>query len=307
MRVFVAGATGVIGRELVPMLVQAGHEVLGLTRSAERGHAVEAAGGRPVVGDALDRDWILATLRDARPDAVIHQLTAIPPALDPRKVDRQFKLTNRLRTEGTRNLLDGAQAAGATRFLAQSIAFAYDPSGARVKDEDAALMSEPPKGFAESLAALRQLEGLTREAGGTVLRYGQFYGPGTSLAPDGSFAALARKRQLPIVGSGEGLFSFVSTADAARATLLALERDYRGALNIVEDEPAPAREWIPPFAAAVGAPKPWRVPRFLGRLVGGQMTDYYMTTMPGASNARARAELGFEPGSWRGAFAAMRA
>jgi nucleoside-diphosphate-sugar epimerase len=289
------------------MLVEGGHEVAGCTRSPERGRAVEAAGGQAVVADALDRDAIVAAVRDAKPDAVIHQLTAIPPAIDPRKVDKQFVLTNRLRTEGTRNLIEGAQAAGCERFLAQSIAFAYDPAGARVKDEDAPLMVDPPKRFGDSLAALRELERLTLEAGGTVLRYGQFYGPGTSIAPDGSFAGMARKRMLPIVGSGDGLFSFIATEDAARATVLALERDFRGVLNIVEDEPAPAREWLPVFARAVGAPKPWRAPRFLGRLLGGQMTVYYMTEMPGASNARAKAELGFQPGSWSERFPAMRA
>jgi nucleoside-diphosphate-sugar epimerase len=306
MRVFVAGATGVIGRQLVPMLVRAGHEVFGLTRSEERGRAVEAAGAQAVVADALDHDAIVTALRDARPDAVIHQLTAIPDAIDPRKVDRQFRATNRLRTEGTRNLLEGARAADAGRFLAQSIAFAYDATGDGLKDEDAPLINDPPKRFAQSVAALAELERLTLDANGTVLRYGQFYGPGTSLAPDGSFADLARKRQLPIVGSGDGKFSFISTEDAAVATVLAVERDCRGVVNVVEDEPAPAREWVPVFAEAVGAPRPWRVPRFLGRLLGGEMTVYYMTEMRGASNQRAKSELGFQPGSWRDAFAAMR-
>jgi nucleoside-diphosphate-sugar epimerase len=307
MRVFVAGATGVIGRQLVPMLVEAGHDVLGLTRSAERGRAVEAAGAEPVVADALDRNAVVAAMLDARPDAVIHQLTAIPDAIDPRKIDRQFESTNRLRTEGTRNLLEGARAAGTDRLLSQSIAFAYDPSGPPMKDEDAALMLDPPKPFRKSLAALKELERLTLEAGGTVLRYGQLYGPETALAPDGSFAELARKRQLPIVGYGDGLFSFVSTEDAARATVLALERDFRGVLNIVEDEPAAARDWIPVFAESVGAPKPWRVPRFLGRLVGGPMAVYYMTEMRAASNARAKAELGFQPGSWQEGFRTLAA
>src|SRR5436305_303584 len=171
MRVFVAGATGAIGRELVPLLVQAGHEVLGLTRSAERGRAVEAAGAQPVVADALDRESIVAAVRDSAPDAVIDQLTAIPAAWDPRKIDQEFAPTNRLRTEGTRNLLEGLKAAGAERFLAQSVGFAYDPAGHGLRDEDAPLMREPPKAFANTLRCLREHERLTLDAGGSVLRY----------------------------------------------------------------------------------------------------------------------------------------
>jgi nucleoside-diphosphate-sugar epimerase len=307
MRVFVAGATGAIGRELVPLLVQGGHEVFGLTRSAERGRSVEAAGGTAVVADALHRDAVVAAVRDARPDAVIDELTAIPDAWDPRKVDRDFELTNRLRTEGTRNLIEGMSAAGAGHFLAQSVAFAYDPAGEGLRDEDAPFMREPPKAFANTLRSLQEHERLTLDAGGTVLRYGQFYGLGTSIWAGGSFADRARKRQLPIVGGGDGQFSFISCADAARGTVLALERDYRGVLNVVEDAPALAREWIPVFAAAVGAPKPWRLPRFIGRLGGGEMTVYSMTVMPGASNARAKEALGFRPGSWRERFLAIRA
>jgi nucleoside-diphosphate-sugar epimerase len=304
MRVFLAGATGVIGRALVPLLVEAGHEVVGLARSAERAAEVERMGVEAAVANALDRDAVVTAVAAARPDAVVHQLTAIPPDAEPRKFDKQFAATNVLRTEGTANLLAGAARAGADRFLAQSIAFAYEPEGGPVKDEDAPLWRDPPAKFAAALAAVKSLERQTLDAGGTVLRYGQLYGPGTSYAPDGGTAELVRKRRFPIVGDGGGVFSFVSAHDAGRATMLALERGARGVLNVVDDEPAPVREWLPAYADAIGAPPPRKLPAWLARLVAGSFAVQLVTETRGASNERAKRELGWrpDPASWREGF-----
>lgn len=305
MRVFLAGATGVLGRALVPLLLEGGHEVVGMARSDERARDVERMGAEPAVADALDRDAVVAAVAVARPDAVLHQLTAIPPSVEPRKYDKQFAATNALRTEGTANLLAGAAEAGAERFVAQSIAFAYAPEGGPVKDEDAPLWRDPPAKFAAVLGAVQSLERHTLDAGGTVLRYGQIYGPGTSWAPDGGTAELVRKRRFPIVGDGAGVFSFVSAQDAARATVLALERDARGVLNIVDDEPAPVREWLPAYADAIGAPAPRKLPAWLARLVAGSLAVQLVTETRGASNERAKRALGWqpEPASWREGFA----
>jgi nucleoside-diphosphate-sugar epimerase len=304
VRVFLAGATGVIGRNLVPLLVDAGHEVIGLARTPERAREVEGMGAEVAVADALDRDAVVAAVGAARPDAVVHQLTAIPPSLEPRKYEKQFAATNALRTQGTANLLAGAAEAGAERFLAQSIAFAYAPEGGPVKDEGAPLWPDPPANFAAALAAVQAHERQVLDAGGTVLRYGQFYGPGTSYAPDGGTAEMVRKRRFPIVGQGGGMFSFISVADAARATALALERDARGVLNIVDDEPAPVREWLPAYADALGAPPPRKLPEWLARLVGGSFAVQLLTETRGASNERAKRELGWQPdpASWREGF-----
>jgi nucleoside-diphosphate-sugar epimerase len=304
VRVFLAGATGAIGRLLVPHLLEGGHEVVGLARSAERAVEVERLGAEPAVADALDREAVVAAVAGARPDAVVHQLTAIPHAVDPRKFHRQFATTNALRIEGTRNLLAGAAAAGADRFVAQSIAFAYAPEGGPVKDEDAPLWRDPPAKFAPALQAVGELERQVLEAGGTVLRYGHFYGPGTSYAPDGHAAKLVRTRRFPIVGDGGGVFSFISVADAARATRLAIERDVGGVLNVADDEPAPVREWLPAYAEALGAPPPRRVPAWLGRLAAGSFGVQWLTVLRGASNERAKRELGWQPEqpTWREGF-----
>jgi nucleoside-diphosphate-sugar epimerase len=287
------------------MLLDAGHEVVGLARSAERAAAVERAGAEAVVADALDRDALVAAVAGARPDAVVHQLTAIPSSVEPRKFDRQFAATNALRIDGTRNLLAGAAAAGAGRFVAQSIAFAYSPEGGSVKDEDAPLWRDPPAKFAAALGAVRELEGQVLDAGGTVLRYGMFYGPGTSYAPDGATAELVRRRRFPIIGGGGGVFSFVPVADAARTALLALERDVRGVLNVVDDDPAPVREWLPAYAEALGAKPPRRLPAWLVRPLAGSFAVQWLTEMRGASNERAKRELGWQPApaSWREGFA----
>lgn len=304
MRVFLAGATGAIGCRLVPMLVAQGHQVTSMTRSIAKADSVREAGAEPVVCDALDATAVGEAVRQARPEAVIHELTAIPPRLDPRKIERDFALTNRLRVEGTRNLLAAAEAAGAARFVAQSVAFLYEPDGSGgPHDEDEPLYRQVSSSFRSTFEALCQLESQVRDAGGTVLRYGYFYGPGTALSADGSFAQQARRRQLPVVGRGGGVWSFIHIDDAARATVAALGGP-PGVYNIVDDEPAPAREWIPAFARAVGAPKPLRVPTLLARLVAGDYGVLTMTRAEGASNKRAQRALGWRPEhrSWREGF-----
>jgi nucleoside-diphosphate-sugar epimerase len=306
VRVFVAGATGVIGRRLVPLLLRAGHEVTGMTRSPERAGEITSRGAEAVVCDALDADALKASVGQARPEAVVHELTNLPSDLEPRKYKTQLAATNRLRSEGTRNLVAGMKAAGAQRIVAQSVAFAYAPSGGWVKEEEAPLALDSPPPMDVAIGAVADLERQVLEAEGIVLRYGFFYGPGTALASDGFYAELARKRRFPVIGSGEGRWSFIHVDDAAAATVAALERGRSGVYNIVDDAPAPAHEWIPVYAAAVGAKRPWRIPGWLGRLAGGSVAVAGMTTQRGASNAKAKRELGWEPSyaSWREGFRA---
>jgi nucleoside-diphosphate-sugar epimerase len=306
MRVFVAGATGVIGRGLVAMLIEAGHDVTGMTRSAERADRLRALGCEGAVCDALDAEALRETVSDARPEAVIHVLTAIPPSLQPRNFKTALAPTNRLRREGTRNLLAAARAAGATRFLAESVAFAYQPVGDWVKDENAPLALGSPPPMDEIIGALASLESQVLEAGGTVLRYGFIYGPGTQLASDGMYAGFVRKRLFPIVGSGDGRWSFIHADDAAGATVAALARGNPGVYNVVDDEPARVADWLPVYAAALGAGRPLHIPAWMGRLVGGSVAVMGMTEQRGASNAKAKVELGWQPkyASWRDGFRA---
>jgi len=305
MRVFVAGATGVIGRGLVDLLVADGHEVTGMTRSADRAELLRTRGVQAVLCDAFDADALREAVVAAAPEAVIHQLTDIPQRLDPRKYAKQLAATSRLRDEGTRNLIAAAKAAGADRILAQSIAFAYAPTGDWVKDEEAPLALAAPAPMSSVFRAVSELERQVRDAGGTVLRYGFFYGPGTQFARDGFYAELVRKRRFPVIGSGEGRWSFIHVRDAAAGTVAALERGAAGAYNIVDDDPAPAREWIPAFAAALGARAPLRLPVWLGRALGGRASVAGMTTQRGASNMKARSALAWSPqyASWREGFA----
>jgi nucleoside-diphosphate-sugar epimerase len=301
MRVFVAGATGAIGRPLVAALLAAGHEVVGMTRSPEKAEGLRDAGAEAAVVDAFDADGVRGALDSARPEVVVNQLTDLPAAYTT-DMGELTAATNRLRREGNRVLLDAAREAGARRYVAQSIAFAYAAEGDWVKDEDAPLGGHP-----EVVGGVRDLEGAVLEAPGLegiVLRYGQLYGPGTWYAPDGSLAELVRRRRFPIVGSGEGRFSFVHVDDAAAATVAAVERGRPGVYNVVDDEPAPLREWLPVYAAALGAKPPRRVPRFVARLVAGRAAVEAATTLRGASSARARAELGWTPRhpTWREGF-----
>ncbi|HEX5852106.1 MAG TPA: NAD(P)-dependent oxidoreductase [Solirubrobacteraceae bacterium] len=305
MRVFLAGATGVIGRRLVPMLLADGHEVTGMTRSPGKVDALRAAGAEPVVADALDASAVAAAVSGARPDAVIHQLTALPPRINPRTIARDFVMNDRLRSEGTRILVDAAQAAGATRILAQSIAFAYAPGPAgTLHSEGDSLYLDSPEPFKRSALALADLERKVAEADGVVLRYGYFYGPGSSISASGSMGEDIARRRMPVVGRGQGVWSFIHVDDAARATVAALTTGAPVAYNIVDDDPAPVAQWLPALAEALGARKPRHVPAFIARLAAGSYGVSVMTEAQGASNALAKRELGWSPAfsSWREGF-----
>jgi nucleoside-diphosphate-sugar epimerase len=309
MRVFVAGATGAIGQQLVPRLVAAGHEVHGMTRSEAKQAMLYELGAVPVVADALDPDQVAEAVGRAKPDVIVHELTAISPAPDLRHLDRDFALTNRLRTEGTDHLLSAGQAVGVKRFVAQSNIAAYARTGAAVKDEDDPFDEAPAREMRTGLAAIRHLEEAVlgaRWTEGIVLRYGWFYGTGTSMAPGEESYEMIRKRKFPLVGNGGGVWSFIHIADAADATVAAIERGTRGVYNVVDDDPAPVAEWLPSLAAQLGAKKPMRVPRFVGRLFAGEWGVVLMTDIRGASNAKAKRELGWRPerASWRQALAA---
>jgi nucleoside-diphosphate-sugar epimerase len=308
MRVFVAGATGAIGQQLVPRLVAAGHEVHGMTRTESKQSMLREMGAVPVVADALDRDRVEEAVGRAEPDVIVHQLTAIG-ALDMRHFDRAFALTNRLRTEGTDHLLSAGKAAGVERFVAQSNLAAYARTGGALKSEDDPLDRSPAPQMRETVAAIRYLEDAVlgaRWTEGIVLRYGSFYGPGTSIAPDGEVAEMIRKRKFPLVGDGGGVWSFIHIADAADATMAAIEHGSRGVYNVVDDAPARVAEWLPALAETLGAKKPMHVPRFVGRMFAGEAGAMMMTELRGASNAKAKRELAWRPAhpSWREGFAA---
>jgi nucleoside-diphosphate-sugar epimerase len=301
-----------MGKQLVPRLIAAGHEVVGMTRSDSKRGALSELGATPVVADALDPEQVAEAVGSAEPDAIIHQLTSIA-GMDTRHFDRDFALTNRLRTEGTDNLLSAGRAVGVSRFIAQSYAsWPYARVGGMIKHEDDPLDPTPAKEMRESLAAIRHLEQAVTGAEwtvGIVLRYGAFYGPGTSLAPGGEQYEMVRRRKIPVVGDGGGVWSFVHIGDAAEATVAALEHGERGIYNIVDDEPAPVSEWLPVLAEQLGAPKPWRVPRFVGRVFAGEAGVVMMTDARGASNDKAKRSLGWKPqhASWRQGFAASAA
>jgi nucleoside-diphosphate-sugar epimerase len=302
VRVFVAGATGVIGRRLVPLLVQAGHEVTGMTRSSERAQTLRESGVTPAVADALDAGAVREAVAKAQPEVIVHQLTDIPAALNPRRYAEQMAGNDRLRAEGTQNLVD---AAPGTRIVGQSVAFAYRPTGTALWSEEDPLYLDAPGPFKRSVDALAELERQVAGTEGVVLRYGYFYGPGTIYAKDGHMAQLVQRRRLPVVGRDGATWSFIHVDDAARATLAALDADVKsGVYNVVDDDPAPVREWIPAFAQAVGAPEPRWAPTWLARIAAGQLGVYFMTGLQGASNAKARLELSWEPQipSWREGF-----
>ncbi len=308
MKVLVAGASGALGRQLVPRLVAAGHDVVGMTRTSSR--LVRELGATPVVADGLDPEAVARAVGRSEPEVIVHQLTALSAGIDPRHFDRDFAATNRLRTEGTDHLLAAGRAVGARRFVAQSYAgWPFARRGGAVKTEDDPLDPSPPEAMRRTLDALRHLEEAVVGAEwteGVVLRYGGFYGPGTSLAPDGEHTAQIRRRRFPVVGDGGGVWSFVHVADAAQATAVAVERGRRGVYNIVDDEPAPVAAWLPAVAAALGAGPPRRVPRWVGRLVAGEAATVMMTEVRGASNEKAKRELGWAPAhaSWRDGLAA---
>jgi 2-alkyl-3-oxoalkanoate reductase len=305
VRVFVAGASGAIGGPLVEQLVAAGHQTTGTTRRRERGEELRRAGARAVVCDAFDCPALEAAVSEAAPDIVINQLTSLPREYNPRRID--YGPTNRVRSEGGANLIAAARAAGTRRFITQSIAFLYAPEGDWVKDEEAPPFDAAPPPFDEGLKVLLEHERAVLESEGmqgVVLRYGQFYGPGTYYAPDGDIARRVRKRRFPVVGSGTATFSFIHVEDAAGATVAALEYGPPGIYNIVDDEPAPLREWLPVYAEALGAKPPWTVPRWLARLAAGRAGVAFATELRGASNEKAKRGLEWAPRypSWRRGF-----
>jgi nucleoside-diphosphate-sugar epimerase len=308
MKVFVAGATGAIGKQLVPRLVEAGHEVVGMTHKASNRGLLEALGAMPVVADALEADQVAEAVRQAGPDVIVHELTAIG-ALDMRHFDQAFALTNRLRTEGTDHLLAAGRAVGVRRFVAQSYFAFYARQGTRVKTEEDPRDPSPAREMRESVNALGHLEDAVLSADwteGIVLRYGAFYGPGTSMSAGSDEFEMIRKRKFPLVGNGAGMWSFIHVADAADATVAAVEHGSRGIYNVVDDDPAPVAEWLPELAEKLGAKKPMRVPRLVARIVAGETGVIMMTELRGASNGKAKRELGWQPGhpSWREGLAA---
>jgi nucleoside-diphosphate-sugar epimerase len=302
MRVFLVGASGAIGRRIVPKLIERGHEVVGTVSSPGKAEKVRQLGAEPVVLDALDAEAVHDAVTAARPDAIVHEATSLTGLSDFKHVDRSFAQTNRLRTEGTDNLLAAAREAGVKKFVAQSNAnHRYAREGGPVKSEDAPLDSEPVSAARESVAAMAHLDQVVTDAGGIALRYGIFYGD-----PDDALVETVRDRKFPVVGDGAGVWSFIHLDDAASATVLALEHDGPAVYNIVDDEPAPTREWLPEVARIVGAKPPQRFPRFLARLFAGEAPVVMATESRGASNAKAKRELGWKlryP-SWRQGFAA---
>jgi 2-alkyl-3-oxoalkanoate reductase len=311
MKVFVAGATGALGRILVPQLVAGGHEVVGLTRTPAKQDLVRSLGARPAVADALDPDAVARVVAEAEPDVIVHQLTALSGSIDLRHFERDFAETNRLRTEGTDHLLAAGRAIGVRRFVAQSYAgWPFARTGGPVKDESDPLDPSPPAALRTTLDAIRHLEAAVTGAGwteGVVLRYGGFYGPGTSLSmkPDGEHIELIRKRKFPVVGNGAGVWSFIHIEDAAAATVAAVEHGKAGIYNVVDDEPAPVSEWLPAAARAVGAKPPRRLPLWLGRIAAGEAAAVMMTEVRGASNEKAKRDFGWSlryP-TWREGFA----
>jgi nucleoside-diphosphate-sugar epimerase len=311
MKVFVAGATGALGRVLVPQLVAGGHEVAGMTRTPSKQDLLRGLGARPVVADALDPDAVARAVAEAEPEVIVHQLTSLSGSLDLRHIDRAFGETNRLRTEGTDHLLAAGRAVGVRRFVAQS--FAGWPSartGGPVKTEADPFDPSPPAALRTMMDALRHVEDAVTGATwteGVVLRYGGFYGPGTSfsLKPEGEHVTAIRQRKFPLVGNGAGVWSFIHIEDAATATVAAIEHGERGIYNVVDDEPAPVSAWLPVAADTLGAKPPRRLPRWVGRIAAGEAAVVMMTEVRGASNKKARRELGWSPrySSWRQGFA----
>ena len=302
MRVFVAGASGAIGTRLVPQLIARGHEVVGTFRTPGHDERIRALGAEPVELDVLDERAVRRAVLAARPDAIIHEATALANMRWSRSLDRSFALTNRIRTEGTDALLAAAGEAGVRRFVAQSFAsYRYAREGSWVKTEDDPLDPSPPAAARQTNAAMAHVDQAVTAAGGIALRYGGFYGAG-----DDGFASMVRKRRYPIIGDGAGVSSWIHLDDAAAATVLALDHDGPAIYHIVDDEPAPMREWLPVFADVLGAKRPWRAPAWLAALIAGGAMAAMATQSRGASNAKAKRELGWtlHYPSWRQGFAA---
>lgn len=313
MRVFVTGATGALGSRLLPLLVAAGHSVVGMTHTAAKSQTIRRAGAEPVVADGLDASAIRTAVENAAPEVIVHEMTALRGASDLRHFDRSFALSNRLRTEGLDNLLAAATVAGTRRLVAQSFCgWPYARTGDHVKSEEDLLDPQPPREMRRTLDAIRYLETRllqARNIEGLSLRYGYFYGPGTGLLDEILIQQL-RRRRFPLIGGGTGWWSMVHIDDAAAATAIAVERGDPGIYNIVDDEPAPVREWLPTLAASVGAKPPLRVPKLLAVPLAGKHLVAMMTESRAGSNAKAKRVLSWQPvhRSWRAGFgAALRA
>jgi nucleoside-diphosphate-sugar epimerase len=308
MKIFVAGAAGVVGNRLVPLLVRNGHDVTAMTRSSRKADWARSVGAKHVAADGLDREAVRRAVAAARPDVIVHQMTALAGSSNLKAFDTYFALTNRLRTEGTDHLLDAARENGVRRVIAQSYGnWNYERTGTALKTEADQLDPRPAARQRQSLAAIRYVEAaVTGAAGieGVALRYGNFYGPNTGFAPDGDITAAVRKGLLPLVGNGAGVWSFIHVDDAATATMAAITRR-PGVYNIADDDPAPVRVWLPEFARIIGARAPRQVPAWLGRLFVGEVGVSMMTRIRGASNRKAKADLGWQPryASWRDGFA----
>lgn len=310
MKIFIAGATGALGKPLVAQLRRRGHEVTGMTRSESKQQLLRDLGARPVIADALDPDAVARVVAEADPDVIVHQLTAIS-AFNPRHMERDFAPTNRLRTEGTDHLLAAGRVVGVKRFVAQSFApWLYARTGGPVKSEEDPLDTTPPAQVRTTLEAIKYLERAVTGADwteGIALRYGGFYGPGTSMGlnPEGEQIEMIRARKLPLAGKGTGMWSFIHVEDAAAATVEAIEHGKRGVYNVVDDEPARLSEWVPELAKALGAKPPRRVPLWVARIAGGEVAAVMMSELRGQSNKKAKRELGWKPRytSWREGFA----
>lgn len=308
MKVFVTGGTGALGKFLLPQLLENGHEVVALTRSPAKAELIDRTGASAVIADPLDRQQLTAAVRRAEPEVIIHQLTALHEVGNFRKLDQEFALTNRFRTEVTDTLLAAARTIGTRRFIAQSYCgWPYAKKGGPVKTEEDPLDPKPPESFTKTLAALKSLEDKMRNVSfleGVALRYGSFYGPGNAIGKGGAVYKAVRRRQLPIIGGGGGIWSFIHTMDAARATVAAISRGAPGIYNIVDDEPARVSTWLPALARAIGAKPPYKIPHWLGELLVGKAGVMMMTQIRGCSNAKAKKELGWKPvySSWRVGF-----
>ena len=308
MKVLVIGATGAVGLPLVSQLVDRGHEVVGTSRTQERAETLRKLGVVPAMLDVLDREAARRLVQETKPDTIVQQATALADGIDLKRFAETFAPTNRLRTEGADNLIAAARAAGVKRFLAQSYAaWTYAPEGGPPVAEDDSPDADPPAELRRTHEAIRQLERAVLGIDGIVLRYGGFYGPGTSLDRDGEQTEAVRKRQFPLVGDAGGVWSFIHVDDAATATLAAIEHGRPGIYNVVDDEPAPVREWLPYLAEIAGAKPPRRVPGWLAKHFVGEHGVAMMTQTRGASNAKAKRELGWRPhyASWRDGFRAV--
>jgi len=311
VKIFIAGATGAIGRRLVPLLVAQGHHVVARTRTPDKTGQLRTGGAEPVVLNGLDRDSVLRAVIESHPDVIVHQMTALGSMRTVKHFDRDFAVTNRLRTEGTEYLIAAARAAGTRNLVVQSYTgWPNIREGSRIKTENEPLDPNPPQTMSRTLAAIRTMESLITnlsDIAGTVLRYGSLYGPGTSISPQGEIVKMVRQRQFPVIGNGSGVWSFIHVDDAAAATKIAIENERPGIYNIVDDDPAEVSVWLPELARVIGAKPPRHIPAWLGRFAVGDSGVSMMTRIRGSSNAKARHILGWKPAytSWRQGFLAV--